>query len=465
MQEKLDEQNVHIEKYQPFPFYKLENGNDDNSRVYGQLYIEEDTIWDEGESRRIRVSASLVNRKMLNMEYEAREEGECPLFFYEFTGEMELKRWQSEGRLDCQDCNYTNMEGYYAFKIHEIREEGEAARILQEHRSNRCFVGDLIFSASPILSAKAVLVVEETDDSLDKDAIKKLIATYNSWDKAIKSNSRCIYDKTKILEILSIYWDDEYCEKVSIYNVGQANCCYCKMTKSSFFFDIGVTKSGEDREDVSIKKAIDEIGLLDSDGVVLSHWDLDHILGVCYNSKCLHSKLWIVPDFEKLYKRPRVSIKRLCNYLLRNGNSTILMIDTTDINKEFYKSNINKIFLYLGEPKSANGINKMNNGGLILRLENTKNILLPGDCENSIIPSKAVAVPYNYVMIPHHGSVMSDPTVIAKPYTSAAYYSCGNVTGNCNIDVAIVDKYKEKGFSEVHCTRKLKKNYKFFVNL
>ena len=73
----------HLKKFQPFPFVKnTENGG--NDRVYGQIYLDELVYWGEDGGGQMRVSASLVNEQMLNMEYEARERENTPLFFYEF---------------------------------------------------------------------------------------------------------------------------------------------------------------------------------------------------------------------------------------------------------------------------------------------------------------------------------------------------------------------------------------------
>ncbi len=76
----------HLKKFQPFPFVKnTQNGG--NDRVYGQIYLDELVYWGKDDGGQIRVSASLVNERMLNMEYEAGDREDTPLFFYEFQGE------------------------------------------------------------------------------------------------------------------------------------------------------------------------------------------------------------------------------------------------------------------------------------------------------------------------------------------------------------------------------------------
>ena len=167
---------------------------------------------------------------------------------------------------------------------------------------------------------KATVVAEDTVEKADKAAYEKLNKTYDTWNTTIKKE--CIYDDNVISAELYKLFDNtvKSCE-VRIYNVGQANCCYCDLTTKKIFFDIGVARSSKSLEMPLIKSAVQEISTLDADAVILSHWDLDHILGVCYNQKCMEGKIWVVPDFEKLYSYPTISIKRVCNYLIKNGKS------------------------------------------------------------------------------------------------------------------------------------------------
>lgn len=456
MRENYGEESLKL--YTPYPFYK--NDNEDNQKVFGQIYIDEVTFWDR-KSGQVKISASLVNSRMLAIESEYIEEKvTAPLFFYEFTGTMTF---------DCR-AEFAKREllcggpdrSFYQMRIIEFEESDERSTLADDtYREKIVFVGDITFSASPILSHKVMIVVEDPVCGIDEDKLK----IYDKWDDTIKKE--CILEKKKIVSELQNFFDMGVVSKeVDIYNVGQANCCYCNLGSKALFFDIGITRSKDERDTTLVKKAIEEISELDVDAVILSHWDLDHILGVCYNKKCMENKLWVVPDFENLYHVPRLSIKRLCNYLLRNGKSKLLMVDTTDIDKVLFRSSNDSVSIYMGEPKAAYGINKMNNGGLILALQNRRNILLPGDCENSIIPSDAINVDYNNVLIPHHGSMMSMPTIKAKKdKRSVAYLSCGKVAGNCKIDSLIGLKYLSRGFRRMCSTMNLKKKYMYRVKL
>lgn len=452
----------HLEKYNPFPFAK----NANNNRVYGEIYLDEVVYFGESDGGQIRISASLVNEQMLNMEYEAREREDTPLFFYEFCGEMsfdskvDLIKWEilysSEGGKD----------NIYAIQIIDAEEsEVSVEERLREYRDQVAFEGEITFSASPVLSHRVIIVVEDLAKKTDNEAYKKLIATYDVWDNNIKS--KCVYDQKKILSELDVLFDDKVkSREIRIYNVGQANCCYCDLTTKKIFFDIGVSRSGVAIETPVIQQAVQEISTLDVDAVILSHWDLDHILGVCYNENCLKQKIWIVPDFEKMYSKPRVSIKRVCNYLIRNGKSELFMVDTSANNKLFYESCNKAVTIYMGELRASHCVNKMNNGGLLLKLENKKNILMPGDCENQVIQNVTGSSQYDNVLVPHHGAVMSKPTLWGKKgKKNSAYISCGEIMGHCNLDSGIVKKYKANRFVRVRNTKNLTVNNKFRIRL
>lgn len=462
---KENYESEHLEKYNPFPFAKNEKCAN-NDRVYGQIYLDEVVYFGENDGGQIRISASLVNEQMLNMEYEARESEDTPLFFYEFCGEMtfnsmkELVKWKmlyySDGKKD----------NIYAIRIIDVEAPGvNVETMMREYRHQVAFEGEITFSASPVLSHRVIIVVEDLAEKEDDRAYKKLIDTYKVWDDNIKR--KCVYDQKKIISELDSLFDNKVkSHEVRIYNVGQANCCYCDLTTKKIFFDIGVSRSGAAIKTPEIQQAVKEISTLDVDAVILSHWDLDHILGVCYNEKCLKEKIWIVPDFEKMYSKPRVSIKRVCNYLIRNGRSELFMVDTSGNNKLFFESCNKAVTIYMGELRVSHGVNKMNNGGLLLKLENKKNILMPGDCENQVIQNIIVNNQYDNVLVPHHGAIMSNPTLWGKKgKRNTAYISCGAITGHCKLDSGIVDKYKANRFTWVRNTKNLTINNKFTIRL
>lgn len=239
--------------------------------------------------------------------------------------------------------------------------------------------------------------------------------------------------------------------------MAQANFINCILNnKKNVLFDVGVTRSKSDRESKAVQASLNEISNILINGIVLSHWDLDHILGIAYTHNSAKNCTWIAPDFRKLYdpnKYP-LSVLRLCNFLIRNGKGCLCLVDTSQNNKQFYVSKDDKISIWLGEPKSLNGINRANNGGLLLKVVNTKSILLTGDCENSIHPINSYSSGLDYIVIPHHGSQMSSPQATGKG-DAIAYVSYGKKRGHCTLDNYLLTKYKRRNFKKIYRTKML----------
>lgn len=191
---------------------------------------------------------------------------------------------------------------------------------------------------------------------------------------------------------------------------------------------------------------------------------MDHILGVAHNKVCLKGKTWIAPDIKKLYSTPPISASRLFNYLVRVGKSQVILIDTHDLNKEFYKSTY--LSMYLGTPHSSTYTTIGNNGGLILKLECSRKMLFPGDCENKYIPPQATADIYDYILITHHGAKMGTPNVRGTNISiSSAFISRGNKNGTFVPEEKIKSMYKNRGFKHTRRTYWLKKNSYYKIKL
>lgn len=415
---------------------KVDDGEDLLGQVYFQKMQYSQTVTSE-ESLHI----SLINKRMIEMEWNcALSENYFPLYFYEFIGERIIHINQEfKGRLLEADNILCSVEEY------RNQDPTSILAIVE---------GYVLFSSSPIIEKKGKTLVITTADKNDVSLVnrlnKKILA--KAYSKSI-SNNKIIASKLN-----SIYGGIAPSKlEVRIYNVGQGNCCYADIDGKKLFFDIGVTYFADDLNLPLVKAATDEIKTLRVDEVILSHWDMDHILGVSYNQDCLYNKTWIVPDIKTIYgKKPNLSITRLFNFLVIVGNSQVYLVNTSDTNKELYKNSYLSIFL--GTPKSHHGINKANNGGLILKLKRRRSILLPGDCDNQIIPKEAILDEYENVLISHHGSEMSDPTVIGKnKRINTAFISRGKTYGNFVPDTKIEDKYLKVNFKYIRRTDRLKK--------
>ena len=455
-QKKFSEEQSKIkELYRVIPSFELL----DNDKLLGQIYWEDDQI-----------KVSLTSSNLLDNEIRNVEEGYFPLYFCEFTGDeivyCPIKDELIDGRVY-----------FYSVEIYDPHQHNDMSigNYIETERRNdvvAALKGDMFFSSSPVLTARGKqIIVSENIKKSDSDNYDSLL---EKWKRLISNSKNVIRNNHDIVNKLSSVYSAKTPSKVivQVFNVGQANCCYCDLQYRKLFFDIGVTYTDEINED-NIQTAINEhIKNLDADDVFISHWDMDHILGIVYNQKCLYGKTWIAPDIGIIYKnKPNLSLIRLTNYLITVGKSELNFIDTRDNNKTRHISN--EITLFLGDPKSktytykyknetkTHTINAINNGGILMSIKlNKSNILFTGDCDNNAIPSDATKVEYDYEVVPHHGSIMNDPIIKAKTGKITKVFICiGNITGKFVEDENIDEKYiKNQGFSEVLRTRDLNTN-------
>ena len=431
--------------------------------AYGQIRIIE-SRWDGDKQVEIKAEISLINSDMINLELEYLATENPLLYFYEFSG---------EAKVDLDKYHMPTMPFFFEewnrlyggmAKV-TIYTEDEFTRSQNEDNQNGigqiCFYGELLFAMSPAIAKKSVIVIEDIARN------KELYKLYDIYNEVIEKNS--IVLNNEIADKLNEIFDEGITDaKIDIYNVAQANFINCILNnKKNVLFDVGVTRSKSDRESKAVQASLNEISKLLINGIILSHWDLDHILGIAYAHNTAKDCTWIAPDFRKLYdaKKYPLSVLRLCNYLIRNGKGCVCLVDTSQNNKQFYVSKDNKISIWLGEPKSSNGINRANNGGLLLKIENVKSILLTGDCENNIHPINLYSSKLDYIVVPHHGSLMSSPKAKGKN-DAIAYVNYGNKRGHCNLDINLFHKYKSNNFKKIYRTNKLNvRNIKYTVIL
>ncbi|MCL2253321.1 MAG: hypothetical protein FWC09_02670 [Lachnospiraceae bacterium] len=432
-----------IEMFRPFPFE-----NNSEQCVYAQLIIRELKINEDGYENVI-VDMSLINNTMIDYEVENCESNKnSPRYFYEFTGQS---IWDNH-YYDIKDIYYPYLcikkmqLGEYNNEImHKVRiipiKEDEEIIYKREFRKSPAFYGEILFSASPIIARKAIIIIEDICETP-----KQLKRIYDVWNSSIHNS--LISDANGIeLELNNVL---NYVNNldVNIYNVGQANCIYLKMNNEiGAFFDIGITRSMKCRDKESIEQSLKEISGLDAKLVILSHWDLDHILGISYAHESLNDCVWVAPNFLHVYNNVSMSVKRLCNYLVNSG-AKLLLVDESFSNRIVYRSPCHKIEIWKGVEKSVNNISKANNSGLILKLSLNKKFLFLGDCENSVVPNR-LRDSYEYVMISHHGSKMSNPNCLLKmsAINSCAYVSYGEESsGNFHLNDNLEDEYKKLNY-------------------
>lgn len=187
---------------------------------------------------------------------------------------------------------------------------------------------------------------------------------------------------------------------VTIYGVGQGNLSIINTIDDQIMYDIGFTLF-EEHNQAKFGNSINAIQNFNGSTVIISHLDVDHILGVIYAQDELFSKTWIVPKTQKLSN----SAKALLKYLFKFDK--VQFIDFSDSNCSMKLGK--NITLYQGNGKCTKHCNKRNSRGLLLKFiktdaaEKNKNALLTGDCLYQAWPNVLLNQKYDLVVVPHHG--------------------------------------------------------------
>lgn len=139
---------------------------------------------------------------------------------------------------------------------------------------------------------------------------------------------------------------------------------------------------------------------------------------------------WIAPDLNEL-SNTSVAAARLAKYLHWKGQ--LYLVGREFLGKLVYRRN--KFKLWRGKGKNNTGkygLNQENNFGLILELIGDNRMLLTGDCEYSMFPSRLGFSPkrYGYLVVPHHCSRMPLYPLVKRRrrYRGYAFISAGENT-------------------------------------
>lgn len=285
-------------------------------------------------------------------------------------------------------------------------------------------------SASPVHYEKGTLIIKNIH--LGSIILKEINDIYDApsigvrSDKDVNNELEHIFNKTKF-------------SKVRVYNVGNGNCIYIKgfdgNNPKNLLYDIGYHNHAYPSGVLgrtSYQRSIHAIRSFSKhlDCIILSHWDLDHILGCAYAPQYLFHRKWIAPNFPTNDKIV-ISARRLAIYLDRIGSLILVDRNPTPQRTGAFASLTDStgdsiISFWIGnglariipgvKRKEANyKISKINREGIIIEIANknhqgkTINCLLTGDVPYSSIPNGVNLTnnsPIDYLVVPHHGSNM-----------------------------------------------------------
>lgn len=278
----------------------------------------------------------------------------------------------------------------------------------------------VVFAASPFKSNSVTLYfninpcsrAEEAELKQLKEESKKLknnqSVQWRNLEQYIVHNSTQANER--FYHILSYIPSKSSPGLIKIYNVGQGFCGYMRTKdKKRIFIDIGMDQRyfwkthplpAEEKE--VIKHSYECINKAKPQVILLTHWDIDHLLGICLIDDPNFPQIWIAPSVVET-NRHQMFLCRLLAYLCRNHYELIM------IGEDFNNDNVwqNENFaIYKGNTgttgrKDSN--EKYNDQGLIFVIGNK--VIFPGDCAYCAWPEdlKIPEHEYNFLIAAHHG--------------------------------------------------------------
>ena len=415
-----------------------------NLEVYARVIPVSNT---EGDENTIYLQVSLQTEKtaFLNADFFSSNENfskDYHPYVFEFLSSCSRRAYEEY---------YRKIEGKWVRA--ELTERGK-----KRTRKN-VLSGNVVLCASPIVRKSKCLC-------LYKSGIKKEIR-----DALEKPVEFILYANNNLDKINDVYIRD-FCDKLDpsrlfssiIYNVGQGN--FIEMSfgdrtncRHTVLFDVGITveenikMDDNDCENEYIKENIEHFNKINPETIILSHWDIDHILGVVYVNAWVEDSniIWIAPDYTDMLNVTKTKQNNvtqsaiiLLAYLLKTGKKVYL---ANKRGKLVCKSSDDKIKIWQGDGKSG-CFTKTNNIGLVIELsldDTHGEMLFPGDCEYSHMPQECVHS-YDFMVASHHAAKQNIPQNL-KAASSGAICVCSlGENSYRHPSMKFIQNIREQGF-------------------
>ncbi len=310
----------------------------------------------------------------------------------------------------------------------------------KEVSDKKYITGIFTFSASPLKIDRKKIEIINADIPEDVKNFNKLY---------LEKVKKYMFDNKKIGSLskeLDKIFPKSYKEcEITIFNVGQGSLNLIEMDDKKILFDVGDSKcKGEDIEIKNKEKADKLIKKINPDCVILSHWDLDHILGIAKMTDKIFESYWIVPDivvekgFSDSAKRlicflawyNKTNLISVCSKDDDMNNTIIFSNNVFDLGKGTGKTYSSKTSPYLCD--KINSLNFQNNFGLVLKVKGRKkHTIFAGDCEYKAFPKNFMTQYPDYLVAPHHGSKMDFNIGINNSKGKLAFISSGKNDYKC----------------------------------
>ncbi len=290
--------------------------------------------------------------------------------------------------------------------------------------------GYVIQSASPVEKIEKPLYILSGTNISAQD-IKLIVDTYKIT-KACESDkqfNKRIKDKIR----------NRMLSSVDAYRIGNGNCIFVKIEGNGegFFYDIGFNckqrpKEIEDGRTDNYFQIMQEIVKNEPSFFILSHWDLDHILGISVANEKYFTVDWFAPDCHDAC----IEAKRLAKYL--DATNHLFRVKRKDRSKKGrligkpikIKNSKNKTIgqykLYMGEKNGCDS-SYSNCEGIVIEYSDFKRdeeqvVLMMGDVNYASFDKaranagepKIADSHIDYLIVPHHGSQHTAYTSLIK---------------------------------------------------
>ena len=440
---------------------KLVNSIKSDTKVYGKIIFRYTT----GDTQNVQISLLTPNMMELDRDFFFMGNGgnrEYRPYFLEFFADIDRSKTGISELMD-REGEWFSM----SLSLHsqentqdDIALDGEIIRI----------DGNVIFSASEIEQHGATLIIK-VDAGFEQEVDK--IYHVENLNKAVKATDA---DKNKDLILSDLHQKMDRCKGNFIggfiYRVGHGNFVHIHMDDYMFIYDIGMSYRKQEREIIEERGIWTSMGKLKPEMIVLSHWDIDHILGVSalnHDIVFQSSFPWIAPELRSLGHKISAGAYRLCMYLLKRARLWLVPADGYDEKPILSEGGGDGSLLSIWKGKgklTGAKFTPENNAGLIVRMKQHETAMLfPGDCEFKAMPH-SLQGQYNFMMAPHHGAYQCSTNEIKGNGTFNAYVVTANECERKKYPNSMFTKImKDSGFVNAICTYDCKRHGVSFYSL
>ena len=335
----------------------------------------------------------------------------------------------------------------------------------------------------------------ETHDDIEIKWTKNIFAISTGIERKIQQIKSCldnIFQKRKVVDysqknksqtisrgtdkdVLSTLFTDVSTSTVQVRCVGQANAIiienkYINGKSKTFAFDLGLPWY-DNREKDSTKTHVntkplyqfghEDLSRLDLDYVFISHWHVDHYLGLYsldrdffVGTAAKEKGLVIAPYIEKADDITEQAKLMLC-YLIDNDLIRFVYASPNSI-RQIYNTDNCKLYFVNCPLDKGNGETDINSVSLVLWMKYT---LFPGDCFIGSLPPAIQRLIIERMIIPHHGSLngnsmipLGKNTLNATCPGKTAYVCVGNHLQSWKHPEPLVINMYKSAFDKVYRT-------------